>query len=271
MNNQRGIPIEKLTTAYTDEKTVLAFFSKHPTLAFTVKMLVDEGFSTNIRKVLNRLVDNGLLEKKTVIEENHRWEAAYYLAELSSSFIIHKVDSTQNDEKGWKLVAIQNNALSLTMEFLHDEDSFWVNLKLPETVEAKFFIRNPEGALNAISFSEIQPALTKRSGNIVLEIDVDEAFDGEFDYFCDGSRKRETRSRSRIIGTNFTQYAGAIGFNFEIIPSKRHIAITAVAWDDDTDDERRVDMARVCFGDYDEAKGRFEEEREAVTHILISY
>ncbi|MFQ5978098.1 MAG: hypothetical protein ACE5OZ_08220 [Candidatus Heimdallarchaeota archaeon] len=270
MNEIRGIPIEKLTKAYTDDKAVLAFFSKHSTLAFTVNMLLEADFSTNIRKVLNRLVDRGLLTKKTVKEENQRWEAAYFLAAPASSFLIRKLPPQSEEDTGWKLVEVQSNGLSIPMEFLHDETSFWVNVKLPEPVDAKFFFRNPEGNLHSLRLSGLQPILKERF-NLALEIDVDADFDGVFDYSCDGPRQRKTRTRFRIVGNHFTQFAGAVGFHLEIDPAKRHIVINAVAWDDDTEDERHFDMERVGLGNYDEEQNSFEEELDDVTHILISF
>ncbi|MFQ5978094.1 MAG: HEAT repeat domain-containing protein [Candidatus Heimdallarchaeota archaeon] len=210
---------------------------------------------------------------KRALADDKSW--GYYhdktLAEPSSSFLICKLNPKNEEETGWRLVEVQSKGLSVSTEFLHDEDSFWVNLKLPEPVEVSFFFRDSDGLLNSHSFSEVQPLLTEKGGEIVLKIDGDAAFDGIYDYTCDGSLQQETRARSRIGGNHFTQFAGVVGFNSEVDPTKRHIAITAVAWDDATEAARRINMARVGLGDYDKAQNHFEEELDDVTHLLISY
>ncbi len=288
----KGIPLKELDRSVTDDKSVHEFFKKHSQSAFTINMLLEEGFSTNVRKVVNRLLEKGSLQKSSVNIDGKRWEAAYYLTQISSNFIVKKVQNNDADQSGWKIVNIEVNGFEIETEFNYDSDDclFWVNLTIQPETDVKILYWDSDEKIHSVLFSEISPIL-KDKNNLTLEINLEEDFDGHFEITHSGNRKKESKRRSRIIGEEFTQFAGPIGFNFEVNSSKRFILIKAIKSNEDEDEddyeedednyeeeededdyeEEHIQIDSIGLGEWDEDEEEFEELIENGSHILLLF
>ncbi len=233
--NIKGIPLSKINldeAIITTEDAVLKFFEEHPREAFSIQMLRDTGFSSNIRKIVQKLTDKDKLAQASHQEEGKsKWEYVYYLKPSKSIFNLKKTSD------GWELVKITINGKWFLVECSYDTDanSYTFNkeivkltLGFPNEGDAVLYYYEPDeysgkGATNSIRFSEIQNSHENLKRRLYICQEYN-AFWG-FDIISPGKRSRVSKSTSIIEGEKVILWAGDIGFLFIINPKELTISI----------------------------------------------
>ena len=118
--NIKGIPLSEINldeTIITTEDSALKFFENHPKEAFSIQLLRDAGFSSNIRKIIQKLTDKEKIMQASHQEEGKsKWEYVYYLRSPKSLFDLKKTS------KGWELVKITINGKWFLVECDYNTD-----------------------------------------------------------------------------------------------------------------------------------------------------
>lgn len=83
MSKPLGISIEELKTApdLANPEVVLEFLKEHKGRAFSVGMLKEWGFSSNVQKALWVLMINKKVKRKSHKHKRMRWKYVYYYNE----------------------------------------------------------------------------------------------------------------------------------------------------------------------------------------------
>ncbi|MFX0096112.1 MAG: hypothetical protein ACFFBD_30515 [Candidatus Hodarchaeota archaeon] len=233
-----GIPLNKLPKRrVTNEESVTAFFEENRDMAFTIDLLLKNGFTTNIRKVLARLRDQGVLEEVS-ISKGKRWELAYYYALEESYFELKKISL------GWKLSEISINGIQVSLDLFGNTEngSYYLSLSSPtiEDIAVYYYEGEDWDIIRCVRYSEIGDQLSCENPTVQAVLDPGDAvYDWRFDFSHDGKQKRIAKNRNRVFTNTLIQYFGNLAFKFTVDRKKRFIIITALIWDEETeaDDE----------------------------------
>ncbi len=230
--NIKGIPLSEINLddiIITTEDSVLKFFETHPKEAFSIKMLNETGFSSNIRKIIQKLTDKEkILQASHQEEGKSKWEYVYYLRPPKSLFNLKKT----ND--GWELVKITINGKWFLIECdyedapnsnLFNKGIVIITLGFPSEGDGVIYYNDMDDysgieSISSIRHSEIQ----YNFGNLKRRIYICQEYDvlWDFDIASPGKRSRVSKSISIIEGEKLIIWAGNIGFLF-IINSKEQI------------------------------------------------
>ena len=287
--NIKGIPLSEINldeAIITTEDPVLKFFEEHPKEAFSIQMLRDAGFSSNIRKIVQKLTDKDKLVQASHQEEGKsKWEYVYYIIPPKSIFDLKKTS------EGWELVKITINGKWFLVQCNYDLepnrytfDKGMVKLTLGFPIEGDgvlYYYESDEysrkGSINSIRYSEIQD----NHENLKRRIYICQGYDAlwDFDIISPGKRSRVSKSTSIIEGEKLILWAGNIGFLFIINPKQQTVSIYPRYRETDYEgniiNDEDVDYFDVNYGcNYDEkdsseesfdfiAMGDLDEEYEA--------
>ena len=230
--NIKGIPLSEINLdeiIITTEDSVLKFFEIHPKEAFSIKMLNEAGFSSNIRKIIQKLSDKEkILQASHQEEGKSKWEYLYYLRPPKSLFDLKKTN------EGWELVKIAINGKWFLVECnyrdapnsnLFNKGIVIITLGFPSEGDGVLYYKDMDDysgieSISSIRHSEIQ----YNFGNLKRRIYICQEYDvlWDFDIASPGKRSRVSKSISIIEGEKLIIWAGNIGFLF-IINSKEQI------------------------------------------------
>ena len=233
--NIKGIPLSEINldeAIITTENSVLKFFEEHPKEAFSIQMLRDTGFSSNIRKIVQKLTDKDKIVQTSHQEEGKsKWVYVYYIKPSKSIFNLKKTSD------GWELVKITINGKWFLVECNYDRDpnSYTFNkgivkltLGFPNEGDGVLYYYESDEysrkeSINSIRFSEIQ----NTHENLKRRFNICQGYDAlwDFDIISSGKRSRASKSTSIIEGEKLILWAGNIGFLFIIDPKEQTISI----------------------------------------------
>ena len=233
--NIKGIPLSKINldkTIITTEESVLIFFKKHPKEAFSIQMLRDAGYSSNIRKIIQKLTSKEkILQTSHQEEGKSKWEYIYYIKPLKTNFDLKKT------KEGWELVKITINSKWFLVECDYDTDpnSYAFNkgivkltLGFPKEGDGVLYYHESDGfsrekTITSIRYSEIQYIHENLKRRIYICQEYDALWD--FDIISPGKRSRVSKSTSIIEGEKLILWAGNVGFLFIINPKEQSLSI----------------------------------------------
>ncbi len=241
----KGFLIDSLTNKrVTDDDSVINFLNSNTGRAYTIDLLINEyKFSSNIRKVLNRLENKGLIQKTSIKSEN-RWEYAYYLdSPIQPQFCLKK----NHEIGGWELEKIIINSKEIDFNIsLHDESGisieFWSNL--PESVDAAVYyheedVDEPDKEyLRCIRLSDLEDDLDNPKTISLWFKDLNELnFSSPFDewrleYDSDDRTERISNTKRKVTSDNFNLYYGPLNIQISIKDNKRIISIDCLVLND---------------------------------------
>ena len=269
----KGIPLTKINlaeTIITTEDSVLKFFEKHPQEAFSIQMLKDAGFSSNIRKIVQKLTDKEkILQASHQEEGKSKWEYVYYLRPQKSMFDLEKT------EEGWELVKITINGKWFLVECNYDAEPnsydfnkgiVVITLGFPTEGDGVLYYNYREDysgndTIGSIRHSEIQYNFDHLKRRLMICQEYDELWD--FDIVSPGKRSRVSKSASIIEGERLILWAGNIGFLFIINSKDQTISIypryRELDYNGNVVEDEVLDYFDINYG-YDEITEDFSEE-----------
>ena len=273
--SKKGIDLTKISKKIvTNEQSVIQFFGKFPDKAFTIDMLKKEGFSTNIRKVLNRLLEKELINKTNIMPENEgRWVTAYFISSSLIEFIIKKM------EGGWVLETIKINGDEISVEVYYYKEDNSFNLKFNSADFKDVIVYYSEQTedednipiLRSIRYSEIEDLSSGTAINLeFLMEDQEEELDESFEIYSEkGIRKRISRSKSSITGNEIQQAFNDLNFDVDVDIEKRVISIRGSQWDEDEESENPVLIDSAGLGAWD--ADRYDYMFKNIEKVLLYY
>ncbi len=225
----KGIPLSDLDledSIITTEDSVLKFFGRHPQEAFSINMLTEAGFSSNIRKVIIKLIEQEKIIQTSKVEEGKsKWEYLYYLKPPKSLFDLKKTDD------GWKLTKITLNGkwFNVNCEIvdagtnnLFEISGIHISLGFPKEGDAILYSTTRDENTNSEWLSSARVSEIKSVyENLANLIHIFQKCENIWDFEVDtpDKRKRVSKSTSQIEGEKILLWAGQVGFLF-VIDSK---------------------------------------------------
>lgn len=274
----KGIPLDKIMEKQvTDEESVLSFFRKYSDKAYTIELLQSEyKFSSNIRKVLNRLETSGKLIK-TRIDVGKRWEYAYYYApEVVPNFIL-KQNSTYS---GWEIREMSINDFLIDIEFITNkkDDLFGFKIEFPNSGDAAVYYEDEDEKTRCIRYSEINNELTRKDNSVVLWLDFNQVNhpeetnweDWEFEYSTAEKEIFVSSSRRQVKAKEIMQYFGSLGYKIEFFSERNQFEITAYEWNPNDEEDESWIIDHVNFG-FDPKNNTAETIIEDCTKVVVTY
>ena len=269
----KGIPLSELNIdegIVTTEDNVLKFFRNHPKEAFSIQLLREAGFSSNIRKIIQKLI-----EKEKIIQYSHKqegkskWEYVYYLKPSQSVFNLKKT------KEGWEIVKIIIDGYWFKVECSYDTDPetelfngiVIITLGFPNDGDGIIYYEESEAVMDrswqsSIRFSEVQTNFENLKNRFHIFQGYEHLWD--FDVISLGKRSRISKITSIIESDKIILWAGDIGFLF-IVNSENHtVSIypryrTVDSEGNVTENEEEFDYFDINYGyDYEEKDYRGE-------------
>jgi hypothetical protein len=270
----KGIPLHRLKRIpkiTTTEEKVLEFLEKHPKEGFTIDLFAKAGFSTNIRKIIQKLVDQEKVIQSSFQEsDKKKWEYVYYLKPISSSFELKKTP------EGWKLTQININGhyFLVDCDFNVDNNQAHIRIQFPVKGDGLIFSDRTDDEedwswVGSTRYSEMSESISDLKREIHILQDIEDFW--EFDVISeDGKRTRISKTKSVIEGEQIELWAGNAGFLFEIDTKIHEVSILPiyreldgegnVILDDDEDEED---------DDYDEDDYEEDEDDEPTFDKIV--
>jgi len=238
-------------------------------------MLEENGFSSNIRKVLNRLLEKGHVNKTNVkLKDKKRWETVYFNEGSLIEFIIKKFDN------GWKIEKLKVNGKEISFEIYLSETDNSFNLKFDcdDFKDVAIFYKENEelNLLRSVRYSEIQDLLDGTDLNIEYIFDPT-IFDPvieepNFEVLSEkGIRKKLTRSTSSIIGDELQQSFKDCNFDFKVNIKKRTISIKGSQYDSEEGSDEKILIDSVSLGEWDEGEESYDYSVQTIEKVVLYY
>ncbi len=263
----KGIKLSDLNlneSIVTTEDSVLKFFETRPKEAFSIQILREAGFSSNIRKIIQKLIDQDkIIQLSHKGDDKTKWEYLYYLKPQKSVFDLKKT------EDGWEVIKITINGFWFKVECKYDTEpnnySFRngvvvISLGFPTNGDAVIYYDAMEESTNlsweaSVRFSEIQ----ENYNNLQKLIHICQEYETlwDFDVIFQGKRSRVSKSVSTIEGEKIVLWAGNIGFLFITNSKDQTISIYPRYRELDTEgnvlDKEDINYFDINYGyDYDD-------------------
>jgi len=191
-------------------------------------MLNEAGFSSNIRKIIQKLTD-----KEKILQASHqeqgksKWEYIYYLRPPKTLFDLKKTN------EGWELVKITINGKWFLVECDYDDapDNLFnkgiviITLGFPSEGDGVLYYKDMDDypSISSIRHSEIQYNFDNLKRRIYICQEYDVLWD--FDIVSPGKRSRVSKSASIIEGEKLILWAGNAGFLFIINSKEQTISV----------------------------------------------
>lgn len=227
----KGVSIEFLKKGdkiITTEDIVLKFLKNNSEKGYTIEMLQEYGFSSNIRKVIQKLLQNNKIVQSSYQDEGKKkWEYLYYFKIPASSFELEKTGD------GWKVEQININGYSLKVvcEYFEDEEQVCISVNVPEDGEGLIFREITDDDrdwewIGSVRYSEMKRYNPNMSREIIIMQELEDFW--EFEVVSEGERKRISKTKSIVIGGVLYLWAGNIGFQFSINPTQLSVEILPI-------------------------------------------
>ena len=256
----KGVPIQFLKKGdqiVTTEEIVLKFLKNHPETGFSIEMLQEYGFSSNIRKIISRLLTNQKIMQSSYQEEGKKkWEYLYFYKIPASSFELEKTGD------GWKVEQININGFSFKVlcEYFEEEEQVCISLTIPEDGDGLIYRELSDDGrdwewIGSVRYSEIKRKIPNITRNIIIFQELEDFW--EFEVVSDGEQRRISKTKSIVIGGDLYLWAGNVGFQFCISPNLLSVEILPIF--------REVDSKGTVIGIVDED----EDEEHYFERVLI--
>ncbi len=253
----KGIPLNQLKripTITTTEENVLSFLKTHSKEGFTIDLFQKAGFSTNIRKIIQKLVDHEKIIQSSYQEPTKKkWEYVYYLAPVSCSFELKKTPN------GWKVSRININGhyFLIESEYLEEYNQLYLNIQFPKKGDGIVYMDQSDQTKEwnwhgSIRYSEIVESYPEIMRGINILQEIEDYWEFEINSL-NGKRNRISKSKSVIEGTKIELWAGNAGFSFEIDEESHEVIIEPIYRELDEEGNRI---------DEDEDDGEDEDDNE---------
>ncbi|WP_457918510.1 hypothetical protein [Candidatus Lokiarchaeum ossiferum] len=227
----KGVPIEfikKDDKIVTTEENVSNFLKTHSDTGFSIEMLQEYGFSSNIRKIISKLLENQKIVQSSYQEEGKKkWEYLYFHKVPASSFELEKTGD------GWKVEQININGFSFKVlcEYFEEEEQVCISLKIPRDGDGLIYREISDDGrdwdwIGSVRFSEMKRKISNLTRDIIIFQELEDFW--EFEVVSEGEQRRISKTRSIVIGGILYLWAGNVGFQFSINPNLLSVQILPI-------------------------------------------
>ncbi|MBD3229743.1 MAG: hypothetical protein GF329_16295 [Candidatus Lokiarchaeota archaeon] len=281
---EKGVDLENIDEKkVTNEKSVMKFFSLYPDKAFKIEDLYEEGFTTNIRKVLKRLMKKGKIERKNIHpEDSERWVSVYFNASSRIEFILNKFHGQ------WVLDGLSINGRKIEVDVYNNDDSFNLEIDCDDFKDVVIYYLEEKSQrnvpiLHSIKYSEIEDLLQNSDLNLKLyleNINKDQnnkgaerlEFEAGYEFFHEeGTRKKINRSKTSVISADFQQAFNDLNFDFKLNRDKRIITIKSSKWDSSKKCDINWQFDLVSIGYYNSKTKTYDYIIENAEKVVLYY